>query len=103
MTIDLAGDGGLLQQQHLRLLVRAVELVQVGHAESEEGGNDDGRPQPGETVSYAFRVRNVGTADAHAVRIFIRQESEIGIHQQLRTHTIYGKTNGIQYIVDKRQ
>jgi peptidase C25-like protein/VCBS repeat protein/flagellar hook capping protein FlgD len=66
-TLDLAGDGGLLEEQRLRLLVRAAELVQVAHVESEEGGNDDGRPQPGETVHYTFRVRNVGTGDAHAV------------------------------------
>ena len=67
LALDLTGDGGLLQQQHLRLLVRAPELVQVAPLESEEGGNDDGRPQPGETVRYAFQVRNVGTGDAHGL------------------------------------
>jgi hypothetical protein len=66
-TLDLTADGGLAQQQHLQLTVRAAELVQVAHSESEEGGNDDGRPQPGETVHYTFRVRNVGTGDAHAL------------------------------------
>ena len=66
-TLDLAGDGGLLQQQRFQLLVRAPELVQVAHEESEEVGNNDGRPQPGETVHYTFRVRNVGTADAHSL------------------------------------
>lgn len=66
-TLDLTADGGLAQQQHLRLLIRAAELVQVAHAESETGGNEDGRPQPGETVHYTFRIRNVGTGDAHAL------------------------------------
>jgi hypothetical protein len=67
LTLALAGDGGLIQEQHLQLLLRAPELVQLAHSESEEGGNDDGRPQPGETVHYSFRVRNVGTADAHGL------------------------------------
>lgn len=66
-TLALAGDGGLLQSQSFRVLVRSPELVHLGHVESEQGGNGDGRPQPGETVSYAFRLRNVGTADAHAL------------------------------------
>ena len=66
-TLDLSGDGGLLQSQAFRMLVRSPELVHLGHAESEQGGDDDGRPDPGETVSYAFRLRNVGTADAHAL------------------------------------
>ena len=66
-TLDLAGDGGLLQQRPFSLLVRSPELRDVGHTESEQGGNDDGRPQPGETVSYSFRLRNVGTADPHAL------------------------------------
>ena len=66
-TLDLTADGGLAQQQRVQMLVRAAELVQVAHAESEVGGNDDGRPQAGETVHYTFRVRNVGTGDARAL------------------------------------
>jgi hypothetical protein len=66
-TLDLSGGGGLQQQQHLQLLVRSPELVDLGHAESEQGGNDNGRPEAGETVSYSFRLRNVGTAEAHGL------------------------------------
>ena len=66
-TLDLSGAGGLQQSQTFRLLVRSPELVHLGHAESEQGGDGDGRPDPGETVSYSFRLRNVGTADAHAL------------------------------------
>jgi hypothetical protein len=49
------------------MLVRSPELVQLAHAESELGGNGNGRPEPGETVRYSFRLRNTGTADAHAL------------------------------------
>jgi len=66
-TLDLSGNGGLLQQQHLQLLVRSPELADLGHTESEQGGNNNGRPEAGETISYSFRLRNVGTADAHAL------------------------------------
>ncbi len=66
-SLDLSGDGGLLQSQTFRVLVRSPELVHVGHAETEQGGNNDGRPQPGEIVSYSFRLKNVGTAVAHAL------------------------------------
>ena len=66
-VLDLAGDDGLLQQQRFRLLIHAPELVHSGHVVSEETGNGDGRPQPGETVLYAFRIRNTGSADAHAL------------------------------------
>jgi len=78
-TLELAGDGGLAQQQHFQLLVRTAELVQVSHVESEEGGNDDGRPQPGETVSYTFRVRNVGTGDAHALTGRLRNHDGLAV------------------------
>jgi hypothetical protein len=79
LTLALAGDGGLVQEQHLQLLVRAPELVQVVHSESEEGGNDDGRPQPGETVHYGFRVRNIGTASAHGLNGRLRSLDGLAI------------------------
>jgi len=72
LTLDLAGDGGLQQQQHVQLLVHAPELVQVTHTESEDAGNGDGRPQPGESVRYTFRVRNVGSAAAHHLAGLLR-------------------------------
>jgi hypothetical protein len=78
-TVDLAGDGGLLQQQHFQLLVRAPELVHIAHTESEQAGNNDGRPQPGETVFYTFRVRNVGTADAHALAGRVRDHDGLAV------------------------
>ncbi len=66
-TLQFVGAGGLLQPQHIRLLVRSPELVPVAHTESEQADNDDGRPQPGETVQYTFLVCNMGTVDAHAL------------------------------------
>ncbi len=63
-TLDLTTSAAQHAQQAFRLTVRAPELVHVNHDESEDVGNHDGRPQPGETVVYAFRIRNAGTAAA---------------------------------------
>jgi hypothetical protein len=66
-TLALTGDGGLAQQQEFRVTLHAPRLVHAGHAESEPSGNGDGRPQPGETATYAFTIRNEGSAEAHGL------------------------------------
>jgi hypothetical protein len=66
-TLDLAGDGGLAQHQTFRLRVRAPRLARGGHAVTEPSGDGDGRPEPGETVAYAFTLRNDGSGDARGL------------------------------------
>ena len=60
-VVDVVDDTPRHDRQTFRLVVRAPDLAQIGHVESEPTGNGDGQPEPGETVQYVFRVRNNGT------------------------------------------
>ncbi len=57
---------------HFQLTVRAPELHHYGHVIVDTGGNSDGRPDPGETVSLSVRLRNLGTGAAVGTTAVLR-------------------------------
>jgi hypothetical protein len=65
------GDGRVYRAR-FQLVVRAPELHNFGHSVLDQGGNYDGRPDPGETVSYYVKLRNMGTGVAQGVTAKLR-------------------------------
>ena len=71
-TLRLADSGGRTYLAEFQLTVRAPELMHFAHTVSDVGGNYDGRPDPGETVSYSIKLRNLGTGLAESVTARLR-------------------------------
>ncbi|HTR97120.1 MAG TPA: C25 family cysteine peptidase [Candidatus Acidoferrales bacterium] len=64
--------GGHSYRQTFQLTVHAPQLRSYAHVESETVGNGDGIPEPGETVNYVIKLRNLGTGAAHGVSLVLR-------------------------------
>jgi hypothetical protein len=71
-TLRLVDDGGGAYLEHFQLTVSAPELHHFGHGVVDLGGNFDGRPDSGETVSYFVKLRNLGTGIAQSVSAKLR-------------------------------
>jgi len=71
-ALRLFDSGGGSYLQHFELTVRAPELRHNGHGVVDMGGTVNGRPEPGETVSYYVKVRNLGTGLAQGVSVRMR-------------------------------
>ncbi|HEY2953796.1 MAG TPA: C25 family cysteine peptidase [Candidatus Eisenbacteria bacterium] len=63
----LTDAGGRSYRSRFQLVVRAPELRHFSHSVVDQGGNSDGRPDPGETVLYYVKLRNAGTGTAKTV------------------------------------
>jgi peptidase C25-like protein/VCBS repeat protein len=55
-----------------QVTLRAPEMRHVSHTVTEIIGNGNGRPETGETVDYAVRLRNTGTGSASGVTAILR-------------------------------
>jgi hypothetical protein len=55
-----------------QVVLRAPEMRHVSHVVAEVTGNGNGLPEVGETVTYAVRLRNVGTGTASGVTAVLR-------------------------------
>ena len=58
--------------ENFQLTVRSPDLVHNGHVETEVGGNNNGRPEVNENVTYQLRLRNNGTGVARGVSLKLR-------------------------------
>lgn len=67
----LDGNGGH-HVESFQLVIRAPEPLHLSHEVVDTGGNSDSRPNPGETITYTTRLRNMGTAEAHGVTGVLR-------------------------------
>ena len=70
--LRLADGAGRAYVERFQLTVRAPDLRHFGHAVFDSGGNFNLRPDPGETVSYFIRLKNLGTGVAHGVTARLR-------------------------------
>ncbi len=73
---DGAGHDAL---ESLALTVRAPELAHFEHGETETGGNNNGRPEIGETVTYTVKLRNNGTGLAEQVTAKLRSYDGLSV------------------------
>jgi Peptidase family C25/FG-GAP-like repeat/FlgD Ig-like domain len=67
----LDGAGGHTVQE-FQIVVHAPELHSFSHSVVDVGGNNDGRPDPGETVSEFIKLKNLGTGNAPSVTLILR-------------------------------
>ena len=66
-TLTLTDDASHTWVQSFQIVVHAPDLAHVRHTLSDAGGNTDGRPDPGETVSCFLTLRNLGTGIAQGL------------------------------------
>ena len=71
-TLLLTDVGGRAFREYIGLTVRAPEIAHYAHLESESPGNGNGRPEPGEAVTYQIQLRNIGTGPAEQVGARLR-------------------------------
>ena len=72
LSLDLLDQDGHHTARAFELVIRSPELRLLSHTESEQTGNHDGQPQPGETVVYSFDLRNTGNAPLHGLTGVLR-------------------------------
>jgi hypothetical protein len=65
--LRLSDGAGRTYVERFQVTVRAPELRHYAHVMVDAGGNNDGRPDPGETVNCSILLRNLGTGPARTV------------------------------------
>ena len=71
-TLSVTDGAGGHSSEKIQVIVHAPELLSYSHLVSDVGGNNDGRPDPGETVTEFIRLKNRGTGLAPSVTLVLR-------------------------------
>ena len=71
-TLRLIDGVGHTSAESFQIVLRAPDLRHYAHAVSDAGGNSDGRPDPGEVVTYTPVLKNLGTGMARQVTAKLR-------------------------------
>jgi uncharacterized repeat protein (TIGR01451 family) len=79
---------GNSRTEKLQVVVHAPDMEHNSHTVSDAGGNSDGVPDPGETVTYGVVLRNSGTGDAGTVTVKMRNHD--GLAAVLDSTASYG-------------
>ena len=72
LALSMVDNGGNHFVEDVRITARGPEPRHFSHIIVDAGGNEDGRPDPGEAVSYQVRLRNLGTGVANGVTARLR-------------------------------
>jgi len=71
-TLSVLDGGGGHSFEKFSAIVHAPELRSYTHTLTDVGGNSNGRPDPGETVTEVLKLRNRGTGLAPGVTLVLR-------------------------------
>ena len=71
-TLRIQDGAGHSRSENFQVTLRAPEPVHASHVILDTGGNNDGVPDPGETIQYTMTLRNAGTGTANGVTVKVR-------------------------------
>lgn len=70
--LDITDGLGGVHVEHFQLVLHAPEPFHLSHVVGDGGGNGNGRPETGESVSYTVTLRNMGTGLATGMTAVLR-------------------------------
>ena len=71
-TLRVFDGAGHTRTEKLQVTLRAPDLQQASHTVLDAGGNNNGIPDPGETVTYYITLRNAGSGATSSVTLKVR-------------------------------
>lgn len=71
-TLRVFDGAGHTRTEKIQVTLRAPDLQHLSHVVQDAGGNANGIPDPGETVTYLITVRNAGTGTSNGVSLKVR-------------------------------
>jgi hypothetical protein len=72
LWIEIADGAGRVSTQSFQLTLAAPRLQHNRHVVIDQGGDGDGRPDPGEFIAYYVKLQNIGNGSARQVTARLR-------------------------------